>query len=209
MATPWFVGDPTADTTVLGPANDTAVLSLVVGSGDMAATSTTTLDLNNAMVTVTRGTTIRSDGVLAGQSTVVGNIYNDGVVNPGNSPGRITIDGDYVEAGTFIAELGGLEPGSEHDVLDITGHARFLDESILRIELLDGFVPDFGDTFTIMTFASRSGVFDLVDGFFLPDNKRFVPIYGESNLVLQIVPEPSTLVLLATLFCFRCRVRRV
>lgn len=71
-------------------------------------------------------------------------VVNGGIISPGLSPGRITIEGDYEqpEGGTLVIEVAGVQPG-QFDVLHVTGNATLAGKVDLRF--IDGFVPRPGD----------------------------------------------------------------
>ena len=75
------------------------------------------------------------------------------------SPGRIAITGDYVPATTTTTriELAGDDAGTEYDQVAVSGTARFAGP--LSVSLLDGFVPRPCQTFTVVTYAARTGTF--------------------------------------------------
>ena len=58
--------------------------------------------------------------------------------------------------------IGGLTPVVGFDKYTVTSAAT-LDGS-LSINLVNGYLPNIGDTFEIMTFASRNGTFLAVNG---------------------------------------------
>ena len=81
-------------------------------------------------------------------------------VAPGNSPGILTIDGDYTQGsgGTLAIEIAGNTPGHEYDRLVVNGQANLA--GTLAVTLLDSFTPLDGHTFDILDFNSVSGDFD-------------------------------------------------
>jgi hypothetical protein len=106
-----------------------------------------------------QGGTLSGNGQLNGDISVSG-----GTVGPGNSPGLLSIDGNYLQtiSGILAIELGGLIPGAEYDVLDITGSATLA--GALDVELFDLgdglFSPKLGDSFDILLAETLSGSFD-------------------------------------------------
>jgi hypothetical protein len=100
-------------------------------------------------------------GVLDGSGDVFASVVNAGRVSPGGdlAAGLITIHGSYTQtsAGTLSIEIGGTNAGTDFDQLVVTGAATL--DGTLNVSLINGFVPDPGTTFTIMTFASYSGAF--------------------------------------------------
>ena len=103
-------------------------------------------------------------GRLHGGGVVIGVVnHTGGIVQPGLSAGVIAIIGTYNQsgAGRLEIEIGGLTPITEHDVLQVTGTATLLGH--IDVSLINGFVPSVGDTFDVVTFASRIGSPPLVN----------------------------------------------
>ncbi len=63
-------------------------------------------------------------GFIGGSGTIYGNLYNAATVNPGNSPGTLTVSRNYIQtsSGTLTIEI----DGDSHDRLVVSGTA-FLD----------------------------------------------------------------------------------
>ena len=102
--------------------------------------------------------------------------------------GNATISANFsqTDTGVFGVELGGLVQADEFDVLNITGTARL--DGTLEVELIDGFVPDIGNMFQILTAGSVIGTFDPViafDGANLFDLDVSV-LYSATDVVVQI-----------------------
>src|SRR5690606_38970037 len=109
-------------------------------------------------------------------------VANGATWRPGASPGTLTIESDYpAEEGVLEVELAGHAPGDEHDRLVVTGEARL--GGTLRLLLLDGFVPQTGDRFTIVTAAGVAGTFAALD---LPDGVEASVETTDSTAVLVI-----------------------
>jgi tyrosinase len=100
--------------------------------------------------------------VLNGNTLVSGDFSNTGVVSPGNSPGSVTIEGDYVQdaLGELTIEIAGLLPGTEYDVLNVGGTA-FLD-GVLNLYFLGDFAPEAGDTFKFLNASKIVGDFSKI-----------------------------------------------
>jgi hypothetical protein len=99
------------------------------------------------------------DSVISGDGTIrvtnpdpasdgQGTLHSFGTLSPGNSPGWLTIDGDLSLAGAWSdpggrlrIELGGSEPGTGYDVLEVSGDLD-LTGAILELFLWGDFDPD-------------------------------------------------------------------
>jgi hypothetical protein len=121
-------------------------------------------------------------GVLAGTGVINGNVLNNAEVDVGQpgSPGILTIVGDYTQTGggDLVIEIGGLNPGTDFDQLNVTGQATL--DGTLTVNLINGFQPASGDGFTIMTFSSGSGAFANLNG----DGPLFTPSFDATDMTL-------------------------
>jgi len=104
---------------------------------------------------------------MGGSGQITMDVYNDGIVAPGYSPGRIDISGDYTQSGTLTMELGGADPGTGSDQLNVSGQATL--GGTLELKLYNGYKPTEGQTFDIVTFGSAVGAFDVGAGFVQED----------------------------------------
>lgn len=114
----------------------------------------------NGIVTTPGGLTVNPGAGLGGTGRIVGNVFNNGLVSPGNSIGTLVVDGNYTQSsgGTFLAEV---TSGGRSDTLFVTGQARLA--GTLRVSALGP--VSFGDTTTIV--VAQGGIigrFDRVVG---------------------------------------------
>ncbi|MCA9758898.1 MAG: FG-GAP repeat protein, partial [Candidatus Eisenbacteria bacterium] len=122
---------------------------------------------------------VGSGSHLVGSGMVTaGTVENGGSIRPGDAgqPGTLTIDGDFVQnaMGSLEVEMGGTSP-EQYDRVVVTGGAS-LGGSLVS-SLVGGFVPQPTDQFQVMTFANRSGEFDLVEG--------ATALYSATDVVLE------------------------
>ncbi|GLR19596.1 T9SS type A sorting domain-containing protein [Portibacter lacus] len=124
--------------------------------------------------------TIKNLGIFDG----AGLIENRSVLSPGNSPGTIEIPGSLTFAAPtlsdnpkYLAELS----SSSNDLITVEGIATFM--GTLEVLLIEGKIPSSGETFTLMTYESRSGTFDNV---ILPEGYDWNLEYGTSELTLTM-----------------------
>jgi hypothetical protein len=112
------------------------------------------------------------NGPWGGTGSINGQVINRGVFKPGRSPGSFSITGDFTQsdAARFEAELAGTTAGTQHDQLAVTGSASL--DGTLALALIDGFVPAYGDDFTILSASSRTGRFSRVEGVLPPGTQR-------------------------------------
>lgn len=139
---------PDSDVTVTSDSGSRSVNSLQVGGGSGQAA----LHLaQNSVINVAEQVTVKAGGTLGGEGSITGDVINaEGLVSPGSSPGILSIAGNYTqgEDASLLIEIGGLNAGTDYDVLDIGDHAQLGGELILRF--IDGFAPSEGDVFNFM-----------------------------------------------------------
>lgn len=131
-------------------------------------------------------------GTLAGRGTIAANVTSSGTTAPGTSAGALTINGMFTQtaAGQLDIEVGGLLPGDEHDQLVVTGAATL--DGTLTVSFIDGFVPAIGQTFTVMTYPSRTGNFVAVN-VPCPPGFGVSVIVLDTSVVVEIVPPAASL----------------
>ncbi len=92
-----------------------------------------------------------------------GNLVNQGgTLAPGQSPGNTVIVGNYTQqaAASLQIEIGGTLVNTEHDFVNVTSNAVLGGK--LELTLIDAFVPDPADTFTIFNADNLLGFFSNV-----------------------------------------------
>jgi hypothetical protein len=149
--------------------------------GSLAAT---TLDVTNV-------TTFTNNGSIIGTGTIVDPsmvISGPGTVSvaPGSSPGILTFDGGLNTAIELETELEGLTPGSGHDQLQVIGDANIY-SSQMDVILLNGFMPEIGDSFVVFTANSLTGHFGVVTGLDIASDRVLDIIYDGDDVVLIAV----------------------
>jgi hypothetical protein len=177
------------------------------------------LTLVDGTLTAPNGVNLEA-GLLKGTGTVVGNVSNTGgAVAPGDSPGILTIDGNYTQGpgGAFDELLAGLTAGTGYSQLDVVkvGGLRGVAslDGALDITKSSSFSLAVGDVFTIMDFASSTGNFSTFDyngascsfvsGVLgCANGVQFTELFASGDTMLDLVvtnagvspaiPEPST-----------------
>ncbi len=144
-----FILDPSLST---GSASDETFVA-----GTIRVSGTVTVDTDGFVsadrVYVAFGGRVDGDGgtIAVGQQLLAGNaFFNQGLIATGASPGRLTIDGDFVqeETGVIEVEIGGSVPGEQYDVLEITGDAVIGGKIVFQF--IDGFAPQQGEMFEFL-----------------------------------------------------------
>ncbi|MBI3844935.1 MAG: hypothetical protein HY292_09885 [Planctomycetes bacterium] len=167
-------------------------------SGSVTIASGSELVVESGTFTQTAGVT-QQDGVLTGTldlqggtlrgSGTTGTVANSAVVSPGSSAGTLSVAGNYTQltGGSLNVELGGTAT-TAFDRLLATGVAM-LDGS-LNVSLINGFQPSLGQTFTILTFASRTGTFANTSGLDLGGGLQLQVNVNPTDVTLEVVASP-------------------
>lgn len=126
---------------------------------------------------------------LNGSGTLVGDLNNAGSVAPGDSPGKITVTGDYTQtaAGSLEIEIGGTTSETGYDILTVENSATLA--GTLEVTLWDGFIPAVGDQFFILNSSSLSGEFGTLLLPDLPAGKGWEIAYSETAITLSVMME--------------------
>lgn len=187
-----LVIDPAANTTIVGPSANTTIRSLIIGGGS----GTTNLNLSQGVVlTTVEGTTVKANGILSGAGTLAGGltVEPNGIVAPGNSPGILTIDGEFIHQGTTEFEIVSL---LNFDQILVNGSASLAGTFAIKV---DEYTPQLNDTFDLIDFEglSLNGlVFDFSNAPLTAglqwDTSRFW-----QDGTISVVPEPSAQLLMS------------
>ena len=107
-----------------------------------------------------------------------------GTLSPGVGSVASAIIGDYTQDGdaSIVFEVGGYS--GQHDQLTIQGTADF--DGMLELRLVNGFVPDPGDTFVVLAANSLIAVFDNVTS-----GQRLTTVDGNGSFIVNFGPASS------------------
>ena len=167
---------------------DLTVSGAFTNSGTVTLSAGTTL-LAYAGITNTSTGTIQGSGTITTQSQTV---YNGGALNPGLSPGLLTFSGGYLvqtETGALNIEVGGLTKGTGYDSIAVSYPLTF--GGALNVSLINSFTPSVGDSFTIATYASRTGSFGATNYPALTGGKGWCLAYNATSAVLSVLIPPG------------------
>lgn len=132
-----------------------------------------------------------SGGTLGGVGTVNAPVDASAAtvtVKPGNSAGTLNLSSTYTQngpaatGGTLEMEIGGSKT-SQFDRLVIGGAATL--GGTLRVLLINGYVPNNGDNFTILTASSVNGTFDAIE--LPPPSNNWQVTYTPTSVVVDVV----------------------
>ena len=146
------------------------------------------------------GGSLSGNGIINGDVTIGSGAY----VFPGNSPGTMTINGNFTSSGNLIFEIAGLGTGL-YDVLDINGSAIFTGSNI-EFDFINGFSASAGNYWDFLFATNISGWETLsftFEGLGSGLSWDIDPIVGGERLLITQgggppVPEPATMILLGS-----------
>lgn len=136
-----------------------------------------------------RGAINLAGGTVYGDNgTLRGSVVSNAAINIGDSPltvGHLSFMGNYSQLtnGSLTFDIAGNASG-QYDQLNVSGHAQL--NGLMTLDLLHGYVPQIGNTFDIMNFASASGTFSMVVGLPINGQEHFVLEYNSTNLTLDV-----------------------
>jgi hypothetical protein len=190
----------------------------VTGTGSKYIQTAGTTTDDGSLTLPSSGTLSLNGGSLFGKGTITGAVTSSGTITPGDSSsntGILTDKGAYTQnsAAVLDIDIGGTIAGTQFDQLTISGAASL--NGALNVAEINGFTPTVGQTFDIMNFASKGGIFSSCNGHSggttcsINSTEHFVVEYNATNVMLQVAsgalsahasqtPEPSTLLTLGS-----------
>ena len=115
-----------------------------------------TLAVNSTLTS--SSVTVNSSGTLGGSGSIVGNVVNHGSVAPGNSPGTLTITGDYTQESGSTLEI--EVASSAQDQLVVTG-VTTINGGTLKVTVDEGVLVTDGTTYEFIDAqGGYAGAFD-------------------------------------------------
>lgn len=119
--------------------------------------------------------------------TISGSITSNASINFGDAPmtvGQMTFAGNFTQGirGNLTFDIASL---NQYDQMNVSGQAHL--NGTMTVDLLHGYIPQVGNDFEIMTFASESGTFSNVVGLPIDNQEHFILQYNSNNLTLDVV----------------------
>jgi autotransporter-associated beta strand protein len=132
---------------------------------------------------------------VTGAGSTTGNVEYAASYRPSNSPDAVSVQNVLLEpTSTLIMELDYDTPGSGYDQLDISGLATL--NGTLDVSYLNGFSPTYGESFQLFD-GHTTGSFSELNLPALGNGLQWYTGNLYSTGTISVVPEPSTLALLA------------
>jgi hypothetical protein len=170
--------------------NDSGRIEVVRGTlafqGGLEQTQGTTIIDSGATLSSSNFTVL--GGTVSGSGRISANLVNvGGIISPGATFGILsTGPGQGYQQGasaSLSVELGGASPGSGYDQFAVGGSASL--DGQLVVSLVNGFVPQPGQTFQVLTCNSLVGKFASISTP-PPGSAVWVPHYSASGVTLAL-----------------------
>ncbi|MDX1927618.1 MAG: Calx-beta domain-containing protein [Pirellulaceae bacterium] len=129
--------------------------------------------------TVTSNVTVTTPGALNGSGTVMGNVLGNGTFSPGNSPGVMTIVGNFTPSGTvnFEVNSGWTTAGTHFDQYLVTGLVNMAGSTVTFTNTVDASSPAAN---SVVKLIDNNGTIDLTTAPTSPVNGALVTIGSRS-----------------------------
>lgn len=149
--------------------------------------------MSNSSVTTVNGTfsapgfTVQGGSVLTGAGTMIGNVINEGLLNPGNPTGQMTIQGNFTQtpSGTTGLQVAGPNTYSQ---LFITGTATLA--GTLQVTPINGYALQLGDKYQFLT--AQGGISGEYDNIAMPPGQRGRLLLGNNNTTGTLLVAPQS-----------------
>jgi len=193
QSSPFFFNEPSGSITI----NDTAEKPLEIQLDRLFENNGTIVidEAGNGDMVTGVGGTFENGGTISGDGEIsVTNFFNTGNLAPGQSPGKVTrIGNSNIGAVWYLCEIAGTAgPGVSggHDQYEVSQNLNLAGGKV-DVTLLDGFIPEIGDQFTIVTTGiSMINTFGTITYPDLPSDRLWEIIYTANDVILEVVANP-------------------
>ena len=181
--------DPLSPSSDWDPAASTKPLQMLSPAGALSDLLTPTA--SGQMLTLAPGYTLMGAGQWNGP------LHNTGTVNPGESPGILSVQTyEQASSGVLRLEIGGQSAGvgygnplEGHDQVAVAGQAILA--GTLSLDFINDFRPTAGQVFDVMTWSSRQGSFSAYTGLYAGNGIYLKPVYEANRLRLVATAMPG------------------
>ncbi len=174
--------------------SDSLLQGEIINSGSLTKSGAGTLTLTGSN-TYSGGTVINAGAleVASPQALGLGYVVVSGGTLKADLRQPFKVNGAYRQGagGTLALRVGGTAPG-QYDVLNVSGHAAL--EGTLQLVKRNGFQPKVGDEFTLINAVGGMSVrfANVIDQLGYSQDYAIDLLYGQSSLVLKLVPQTPT-----------------
>jgi hypothetical protein len=162
-------------------------------SGSFDIMGTVLPDINTSLNVESQNDTLVNSGLFHAPSpstiTVLGLVSNDGTFQIESGSVIQTQRAGYTQSasGALIIDIGGLG-AANHGQLNSTEGVSLAGS--LTVNLVNAYVPEIGDMFTIVTGTSITGTFDTLNGLDIGGGKHFDVVYNAMDVTVEVVSGP-------------------
>ena len=162
-------------------------------SGSTFVENGSTLVVNGTLTSLVK---IDSSSTLQGSGFINNSVELNGTLSPGNSPGTLTVVGDFNQAdgSNYLAELGGTSP-DQYDRIIVGGQYSCGLNVTLKPQLYGGYQPQVGDAYTIVyAVGGGNGSYATIDQSNSPTAIQFDVLYEQDKINLYSTPNDYNIV---------------
>ena len=142
-----------------------------------------TLHVSDGAIVIADAVDILSGSILEGNGTIRATTGSAGAIRPGNPVGALTIEGGLYTGGELQIEIASAD-ANDFDTVSVVGDATL--DGALTVTSIEGYVPQFGDTFDILTADTASGAFSSTTLPDLPPPLIWHVILDDSSVTLLV-----------------------
>ncbi len=152
----------TSQSGIVGFSGHSDIVANIEGPGSLWSTvedvtvfSDALLRLADGGIVFTPRVDVLSEGTLEAHGSVIGDVYSTGTIRIGDPLGVLDVQGDLVSTGDLQIDVGEPFPGG-FDAVFVSGSAAV--SGSLTVSIADGYEPQVGDVFEVVTAASLSAM---------------------------------------------------
>ena len=137
--------------------------------------------------------TVLRNALLGGMGTIYGNVFNYGTVSPGNSPGTLTIVGNYTQGSTGNLDMQ-IANSNNFDRLVVSGAVSLA--GTLSVTTVDGGTLSFGDKYQFI--AAQGDINGEFDAITMPAGFRGRFLTSDNNTAGTLLVAPQSYMQMAS-----------
>ena len=154
-----FGGAISGSGNVTANGNNASAITILTGNNTYTGTTDVQSGVLEVDGSITSSVTVDAGATLKGSGTINGNVINNSLVAPGDSPGTLTVNGNYSGSGTLQEQFTGSNASPNFDKLVISGTASLSNQTLDYVPLAAAPAASYvrGTSYTILTSGGLGG----------------------------------------------------
>ena len=156
----------TSQSGIVGFSGHSNIVANIEGPGSLWSTVEDVTVFSDALLRLADGgivftplVDVLDEGTLEAHGSVIGDVYSTGTIRIGDPLGVLDVQGDLVSTGDLQIDVGEPFPGG-FDAMLVSGSAAV--SGSMTVSIADGYEPQVGDVFEVVTAASLTAMPDTV-----------------------------------------------